>query len=427
MTKKIIKLSLLFSLLFAISIAKAQEKIIKGKIIDKITSIELPFASIHIPNTLQGCISNINGEFELNVTANEDSLQVSYIGYFDTIVAISGASSGIVIIELSPWINSLQEVIVRPRLPEYYIKEAINRYSENVDHKAFETTAYFKETKTVKFNELESTTCDEAVFSTYYPDYSNTTKSNLSKLILHRNLSKKKEIDIPFLKKTEKKMEKIKDKKEEEEEIPNDDNSNTVSFGSTDGGPEAILKIVQNSINLPFLDSSNFKSIDFSFASPSFYNNRELMVIKFTTERSFLSVIYSGKIYLDINSYAFVSLNYTEFFKIPYILQPIITAKVGFTLSDITQKISIKNQVLNNLWYPKEIITSLNISPTKRHFFSKNEVAIIETSQALSIDNINLQTPQIVPANIVFDPKKEYEEQLHNEGKLNWSNINVIR
>jgi len=61
---------------------------ISGKIIDQSNNQPLSFASIAVPNSTTGTMSNDGGQFEIRLKEDQTEIQISYIGYVDTLIVI---------------------------------------------------------------------------------------------------------------------------------------------------------------------------------------------------------------------------------------------------------------------------------------------------------------------------------------------------
>ena len=86
--------SIIVILSFFFSSLPAQSTI-TGKVIDANSKEGLSFATITIPNTLFGTVTNIDGEFDLKLTEKVDKVQASYIGYADQIIDLKEVSKDI--------------------------------------------------------------------------------------------------------------------------------------------------------------------------------------------------------------------------------------------------------------------------------------------------------------------------------------------
>ncbi|MCB2219562.1 MAG: TonB-dependent receptor [Bacteroidetes bacterium] len=98
-------------LVMAISVVgQAQQRTITGTVTTSDTKETLPGASIAIKGTTTGTITDIDGNFSLNVSEGQDTLVFSYVGYETQEVGIK--ERDVVNIELQPTRVSLEEVVV---------------------------------------------------------------------------------------------------------------------------------------------------------------------------------------------------------------------------------------------------------------------------------------------------------------------------
>lgn len=102
------KIFLCIGLLFVTGLIQAQNKTITGKVTDS-NGEELIGATITIPNTTTGTVTDIDGNYALDIgSANE--IKVTYIGYVPKLESVGARS--VVDISLDLDIESLEEVIV---------------------------------------------------------------------------------------------------------------------------------------------------------------------------------------------------------------------------------------------------------------------------------------------------------------------------
>lgn len=113
---------LLATLLFP-TVSTAQEngeKIrIYGKVYDATTNESLPYASIRIRRTTNGCSSDNNGNFSFYADALRDTLIISSIGYEDERIPLSHRTRMPIRASLKPTDYNLDEVVVKPKRERY--------------------------------------------------------------------------------------------------------------------------------------------------------------------------------------------------------------------------------------------------------------------------------------------------------------------
>jgi hypothetical protein len=96
----------------------AQEKIVRGRIIDADTKKPIPYVNIGVFHKNIGTVSDEKGQFKFGISDNSitnDSILFSHIGYQTSKYSISQVVNPIGDIQLSPASNLLQEVIIKPK------------------------------------------------------------------------------------------------------------------------------------------------------------------------------------------------------------------------------------------------------------------------------------------------------------------------
>lgn len=97
----------------AMSMAVMGQGVLKGTVIDGESGGALPGANIVEAGTTNGAITNSEGTFELNTTAQTGELVISFLGYKSQTIAFNLASAtGIGEVTLDIDATSMEEVIV---------------------------------------------------------------------------------------------------------------------------------------------------------------------------------------------------------------------------------------------------------------------------------------------------------------------------
>lgn len=96
---------------------------IYGKITDASTKEALPYTSVRIRKTSNGCSSDNNGNFSFFVTAMRDTLIVSSVGYTDARIPLNNRTRMPLKIELKPTDYNLAEVTIKPKKEKYRKKD----------------------------------------------------------------------------------------------------------------------------------------------------------------------------------------------------------------------------------------------------------------------------------------------------------------
>nr|HPR32228.1 SusC/RagA family TonB-linked outer membrane protein [Prolixibacteraceae bacterium] len=104
------RILLLVVALFAASLVHAQKKTITGMVIDQETSEPLPGVTIVVEGTTSGTVTDIMGNYSVDVPGDDTYLSFSYIGYTPQKISVKGLSS--LNIELVKDLMDLGEVVV---------------------------------------------------------------------------------------------------------------------------------------------------------------------------------------------------------------------------------------------------------------------------------------------------------------------------
>jgi hypothetical protein len=430
--KKEFAILLLLLIIFQVSLQGQNKRVISGSVVNAANNEPLAFATVALKKQMIGIVTNEEGKFDLYIPEDlvNDTLFVSYFGYKHAFLDIHEIK-GPIVVRLRENAVSLQEVVVRPLLPENYIRMAMRRIKENYPKDPFQTEAYYREKILENKNLIK---CDEGIFKTYYPNYIDTIKPQ-NQLLLFRRAQNTQE--VAFMSE-ERKKEQEKEKKEKEKaeqrkksgkkEAEKKESKNIdFDLGSSFGGPESILKSGDISKKPEaYLDTLQFKSYRYSFAKSSSYNTNELMVIDFETKGKVNHVREAGKIYIDITSFAIVRLESTGGFIIPVIIKPILFF-YGLGIEDPAYEKKSEFQQINGRWYPKNIQNNVDIKLTNRHWFKPNEHSDFEIEQFFTVSKTKTKDPSSVPPAKKFDAKKDMTKQVYNDDGLSWEGVNIIK
>jgi TonB-linked SusC/RagA family outer membrane protein len=112
---------LLIAVLVLISSASyGQGKVIRGKVTDAETNEALPGVTVveydQNRRVIQGTITNINGEYAIEIAAGSDSISFGFVGYKNTSVAVAGKTT--VDVALESAFVALQEVVVTAQVTD---------------------------------------------------------------------------------------------------------------------------------------------------------------------------------------------------------------------------------------------------------------------------------------------------------------------
>jgi len=404
--------------LLSATLLQAQDLLtISGTIIDADTKENLPFAALGFKNHLKGTTTNENGEFIFTFPKElvNDSLIINYLGYQPKAIAVTGSSKSLVI-KVSKESVSLDEFVVLPQPPEYYIKMAVRDIPKNYPTAPIQSYSYYQE-KIAENN--VNILLNECVFKSYAED---TISEH--QLVLY----KKTENEVTFMKKQREKEERKAQKKNKNSTDEKTTEEEKEDFKITDffGGPKQILNAANINKLPPFMDSLRFNEFNYSYDRNISYSGKNVMEIKFSSKKRKDKYKGQGVVYIDRASNAIVALDFSGDIRLPALLKPILFV-LGIGLKRPQVAIKKQYQERNGYWYVSNCKVDIKLNFTKKKMFRKNEHSLFQISQLYNINDILLENPLHIESSKQFDFKnKDYNAQIHNDFNMNWNQINRI-
>ncbi len=395
-------------------------RVITGTIKDQANQESLPFATVNLKGTSIGTISNATGEFVFKCPNVDGAILFSFIGYHSLEIPLSDIGERPLEITLEPSFIELNELIVRPLSAEQYMRRVVRKFVDNYANEPFETRAYYRE----KFIENDKPIqYSEGFFKTYYPDFQND--STLHQLLLYRRADDLR--DIAFMERTRLKKEakerrKAKKNGEEYDEENSDSDIISVAFG----GPKEVISDDPVIGPEDFLDTLKFKKYKYEYGENSSYQGRKLLTVNFKTRGKVEHIKQSGKILIDENSDAIVSVEYDGKFVVPLWAKPILFA-FGLAIESPRFLKKVRYQEIDGRWYPENIMMQADIGLTKRYMFKSNDKSDFDIEQVFFVQSINTESPQVIAEENQFDADEEIEEQVVELDGLDWTKVNVLR
>ncbi len=393
---------------------------ISGKILNKDNLEPLPYASIRLKNHPIGTVSNEEGEFDFYIPKSKrnDTLSISFIGFNPYELPIS-AINGEVRVELSPSVNVLDEVLLTEKSPLDYIRLALERIPSNYPQEPYQSLAYYRE----KFIENGAViNKEEGIFKTYYPAVGDSSK-NQHQLLLYRPEEDPKQFQFMrewFTAKQEKRRQKAIKKGEEFDEDEYDDDIDIDL-----GGPESVIDLDINNERDTYLNPKHFKKYEYEFGEDTWLNGERLVTIEFKAKRKIDHKKDAGRILINTEDYAIVSIEQTGKFSIPFMVKPILFL-IGLKIDNPEFSTVINYQKYDGKWYPELFRWDANVGLTKKHTFDPNENSDINIGQVFFVNELNSEAKPIQSEN-KFDPGEDMEEQVFNDVGIGWEGLNIIK
>ena len=113
----------LFLLLIGYSTSAQASTRIYGVVTDATTRDPMPYVSVYLQNTTDGCQTDKDGHFSFITSETSGTLVVSFIGYTEQHISINSKAKFPLNIQLSPTTYELNEVEVKPERERYRRKE----------------------------------------------------------------------------------------------------------------------------------------------------------------------------------------------------------------------------------------------------------------------------------------------------------------
>ena len=208
-------------------VSAQNSKVLKGRIYDITTDEPMSYATISIPFTGTGVISNEFGEFVYHYPENikNEIIQISFLGYETWLVATDNIDPNTIYrIGMQPKTTEIDEVnIIAEKLPpaKRFVRRAIRAIPENYPHNSFQLFGYYRDyIRNINTNDYNNLTeaaviIEDAGFNTndykntkikleqirYNPDYVSDTMLNIRydgsvKYVPNADISKANEIAL---------------------------------------------------------------------------------------------------------------------------------------------------------------------------------------------------------------------------------------
>lgn len=160
---------------------------ITGVIVDGESSEPLPFAALGLKNTGRGTVSNSGGEFGLRIHPRDydDTLVVSYLGYFAREIPVRQSLGNFFRIEMRREFISIPEIIIKNQIPWDVVNKVRFNLTRNYGNTPARLSAFYRE-GVMRKNELQ--TYSEAVLQIYKSAYSGTLLGDQVKVLKSRKI-----------------------------------------------------------------------------------------------------------------------------------------------------------------------------------------------------------------------------------------------
>jgi len=304
-----------------IGLANAQSttdfKEITGKVIDLDTQKPLPQSNVYIKDAEIGTVANNSGEFLLKVPVkySNGKIVASSIGYTTFEKDISGVTDGVLVIQLKPVPIMMSELIIQDA--DAILNEALIRKSKNYPDDYQLMTSFYREIVKKNRSYID---VSQGILNVSKASYTGSNRDELSIVKGNRSQQYEKEDTLAF---------KIM------------------------GGPNTmlLLDIVKNPGIV--LNRETFEFYNYNLDGIEMFDGKQNYAISFAPKASYNTPLYSGIIYVDVNSYAISGLSFGyDQENMKKAASQLVKRKPAFAkLTPLKVQYEVKYRETNGVWY----------------------------------------------------------------------------
>jgi CarboxypepD_reg-like domain len=328
-----------------------------GRIIDNETLQPLPFATIVLKNTGRGTVSNNNGVFglQLNPDLPDDTLSVSYLGYFGREISVIKSPGNDLTIKMKRDFIPISEIIIKTQIPQEIISKARLSIAQNYSAIPAYLSAFYRE-GVMKKNQLQN--YSEAVLLIYKTAYPSILRNGQIKIYKSRK-------------------------------IDNTDIRDTLTVRLKAGLSTCLtLDGVKN--NFDFITLASMPEYTYRITDIVTYNDEAAYVIEFE-QRDFVDIpLYKGSVYINTDDFAILHAEFELNQKFIHKIKEsfIANSSRGFNTRPVSAKYSVSYRKMNNTYYLSHIRGDLLFTAKqKKRLFNTQFKVFFE----LAVTDINLK------------------------------------
>lgn len=290
----------------------------KGKILDKNTHEALVFASIRVEGENTATISNSEGEFTLKISkkSKAKNIIISHIGYKNLVYPLIQLAYNNNVLYLEEAFISLDEVLITPDYPELVVRKMLSNIKENYPQTPNNMTAFYREV-IKKGNSYVS--LSEAIVNIYKPAYKGFMNDQVQIFKGRKGVNVKKMDTLIF---------------------------------KLEGGPKItlLLDIIKHQ---NILSSETISNYEFEIINEIKINDRLNYIIEFSQKYDSKTPLYSGRLFIDTETLALTSADFSLNLKDPDIATDLFVRKIPFNVKviPVMANYSIRYYEQNGKWY----------------------------------------------------------------------------
>ncbi len=395
---------MMFLISIGISTAQTQIKTIKGTVIGEDSRKPLESAIVSLMAANISTVTNAEGKFILKIEDNIDAktVMVSHPGYKNKAVDIglfAVEDFEIVLNENPTQLNIV--ALTTFKQAENLVKEVFKKKAENNQNLSVMMTAFYRETIKRRRTNVSLT---EAVVNLYKKPYLSNAKDEIELQIARKSTNYKKFDTLAV---------KLK------------------------GGPFTTVYLDIMKYPEYIFTNETIPEYDFSFDSPSSINNRPVYVVNFKQKETVAALRYQGQLFIDAESLALASANYSLYLDGKASARDFLTAKkprdvivyptealykvnyrekdgrwfYGYGKVDLTFKVNKKRKLFNQVYTVSSemAITDWDIYDAENHKKSKER---LRPSMILADRISGFSNPNFWGRYNLIEPEKSIESAI---------------
>ncbi len=324
----------------------------RGKVVDKLNNSPLAYADIMVEGENTSTVSNSHGEFVIKISkeSKAENIVISHLGYKNLLAPISRLKHRRNILLVEPVVVVLNQVYIRPGPVDQIVRKVLENIGKNYPQKPYQMTGFYREF-IKKRNHYVS--LSEAVVGIYKASYRSLLNDQI-RIIKGRKGSNVRRMDTLLFK--------------------------------LQGGPATglLLDIIKNPYVL--LNGNMLLQYKFNLVNEVKKDNHIYYVIHFEPISNTGVPLYSGRFYIDVNTYALASADFFLKLDNPYEAAKLFIKKkpFGAKVTPTSAHYIVNYHEQNGKWYfsyaKGEVAFKIK---WKRHLFS----SVYSTSFEMAITN----------------------------------------
>lgn len=367
---------------------------VRGKIVDISSKKPVPYTNIYLVSTNIGTISNSDGEFLLKVPVGltNTPIRFSFMGYKSQDLTVEQLKMQNNLVEMAVEVITLKELVIRSNDPQNLIRSAINNIPANYGTTPYICTAFYRESI---MQNKQYVGLAEAVLNIYKSRYSNEFEADRVKVFKGRKSEDVKKMD-------------------------------TILF-KLQGGHHAVVLLDLAKNPESFMTPEYFSDYEFKPVNITNIEGRQTYVIEFNQREGVQEPLYSGKLYIDMNTLA---IHRAEFgiseYGLPFADQMLVKKRpIGTDVKTVSANYLVNYREQDGKWVLNHARYEVKFRVIKRgKFFNK-----LYTSAAdLAITDIDTKNVEKFKSNETLKPNQVFVEKVEEYyDEQFWGSFNIIK